>query len=281
MTGVAEEKELYRACQIIFGPELTVSREFLEYIQLSGVKVAFRKRAMEVHPDRLTGKSELAKRRSAHRFAAVRQAYEQLATFVNARDKGFRFNTIRPWPVHQPGNGRTRRRQPPAGDSQGARAAESAARGNGPRPQTNRASVRNHHRGPIPERPLLFGHYLYYAGLVDWRTIVQALIWQRSQYQRIGEIAREKGWLKNEDIFHLLKTAKPTVPFGQRAVQLGLLTRLQLLVLLAHQKRQQKRIGEFFVQKKIFNRQQLAELLTAFHRHNSRLSRFAQRAGKR
>ena len=54
MAGVAAEQELYRACRIIFGPDLTVSREFLEYIQSSGVKSAFRKKAMETHPDRLT-----------------------------------------------------------------------------------------------------------------------------------------------------------------------------------------------------------------------------------
>lgn len=96
MTGVAAEQELYRACRIIFGSDLTVSREFLEYIQFSGVKSAFRKKAMETHPDRLTGHDELAIKRSARMFHSVQQAYEKLMQYLEAREKGFRFHDSGP-----------------------------------------------------------------------------------------------------------------------------------------------------------------------------------------
>lgn len=52
MKQVAEEQDLYKACQIIFEPDPAFLRDFLKYIQVTGVKSAFPKRAMEGHPDR-------------------------------------------------------------------------------------------------------------------------------------------------------------------------------------------------------------------------------------
>jgi hypothetical protein len=36
--------ELFQACETIFGPEVNVSIEFLEYLQPIGIKTAYRKR---------------------------------------------------------------------------------------------------------------------------------------------------------------------------------------------------------------------------------------------
>ena len=52
MATVVAEEELYRSCRIIFGRDLKVSPDFLQYLQLSGIKKAYRKKALEFHPDR-------------------------------------------------------------------------------------------------------------------------------------------------------------------------------------------------------------------------------------
>jgi hypothetical protein len=54
MNHSSSHSELYHACRILFGTELQCSPEFLDYLQISGVKSAFRRRAMETHPDRLS-----------------------------------------------------------------------------------------------------------------------------------------------------------------------------------------------------------------------------------
>ncbi len=291
MTAVAAERELYQACRVIFGSELTVSREFLEYLQMSGVKSAFRRKAFETHPDRLNGRSELIKKRSVLQFHNVKLAYEKLTAYVDARENGFCFQGARP-PLAG-GHSSCWRKKPRKGRWSAKTATGSSFAGRtrheGKRkfhsrqaqPAGKSFSVTKHHRGAIPDRPLLFGHYLYYAGLVSWQRLIQALIWQRSQKIRLGEAAVKRGWLSKDDVFSVLKASPVnSLPFGQQAVHKGLLSRTQVSLLLAQQKRQQKPLGSFFVAKKFFSHQQLSHLLVRFHRHNSRFTP-ACRAGKR
>ena len=46
------------------------------------------------------------------------------------------------------------------------------------------------HLSPIPDRPLRFGQFLYYAGLIDWHTMIDAITWQLNVRPKIGEIGR-------------------------------------------------------------------------------------------
>lgn len=287
MTEVAAEQELYRACRIIFGPDLTVSREFLEYIQFSGVKSAFRKKAMETHPDRLTGHDDLARKRSAHMFHAVQQAYEKLMQYLEAREKGFRFHGRGP---SSPATCCPARRSPYQTKPQRGKGPAAKYKFSGPGPIRQKKNKtggshpegesqrsfdgQNLYRGPLPNRQLLFGHYLYYAGQVSWQSVIKALMWQKAQRPRLGEIARERGWLSSDEIFLVLKScAGSSLPFGQQALQQGLLTKAQLLTLLFEQRRQHKKVGEFFVKHNMLTSQQLQVLLDRFQHHNARLAR--------
>ena len=60
MDVIAEEQQLFRSCEILFGSQVSISREFLEYLQPSGLQGAYRKRALETHPDRMTGNELLS-----------------------------------------------------------------------------------------------------------------------------------------------------------------------------------------------------------------------------
>ena len=85
MNLTTSHSELFRSCQILFGSELQVSGEFLDYLEVGGVKSAYRKRAMETHPDRQSDKDPLVQRENTALFSSVRDAYENLLGLL--RDK--------------------------------------------------------------------------------------------------------------------------------------------------------------------------------------------------
>ena len=285
METVAAEKELFRSCEIIFGPELTISREFLDYLQHSGIKSAYRKRAMETHPDRAGLENEREQRQRHDLFHSVQEAYENLITFLDAKERGY----CLPPPARQPRPRTQPPRPAPAKPHrpQQAKTTQSASR---PRPHAQ-AGTRTHadfrgsaaqpstfwdteslYQGPLPNRRLLLGHFLYYSGLINWRTIIQALIWQRTERPRLGEIGQRFGLLNETDVVHILRNRPTLQPFGQTALDLGLLSEPQLQMLVSHQKRLQKKFGEFFLEKQILDPHELRALLQQYQEHNARIS---------
>jgi hypothetical protein len=264
MESVTKEQQLVRACEILFGPEPHISLEFLDYLQLSGLKSAYRKRALETHPDRLIGSGHTLRMETAERFHRVRSAYENLACFLNARES-----------------------QSPSGSRQSEREVHSrtGCRQNpifrqttaGPAPfphntcrdtGSSYSSTENLYHGALPHRRLLFGHFLYYSGLANWRTITRILIWQKTGRPRLGELGLRLGMLSAEDITCILRNKAPMQLFGQTAHRLGILSEYQLRVLMFHQQRQQKKFGAILLEKQLVSEQELQELLFAFTQHN-------------
>ena len=277
METVAAEKELFRSCEIIFGPELTISREFLDYLQLSGIKSAYRKRAMETHPDRAALENDRVQRQRHDLFHSVQEAYENLTAFLDAKEKGY----CLPPPARQA----PAKAQPPRPASPKPQRPQQA----NPKPGKTHAQTKGGfgntssqpsvfwdteslYQGPLPNRRLLLGHFLYYSGLINWRTIIQALIWQRTERPRLGEIGQRFGLLNEEDVVHILRNRPILQPFGQTAMDLGLLSQPQLQMLVAHQKRLQKKFGEFFLEKQILEPSELRTLLQQYQEHNARVS---------
>lgn len=293
---IAAEQELYRACEVLFGLDLDrISRDFLEYVQLSGIKTAYRKKARETHPDSNFGASDLVQRRCADEFRAVQQSYEQLTKYLDAREKGFRF------PLHdiraaqtfsqrprRPATSETWKRSQTSGfyarnggkPFQGGGFAKPPPHGDGRASsrKTNGATAgfaendwgKRYYQGNLPDRKLLLGHYLYYAGVVTWRDIIQALVWQRTQRPRLGEIGTRFGWMKDEDILQVLKNRQPFQTFGQSARALGLISEAQLNTMIYQQKRLQRKIGDFFVENRIITPEKFRRLLAEYRQHNFR-----------
>ncbi|HCC55524.1 MAG TPA: molecular chaperone DnaJ [Desulfobulbaceae bacterium] len=287
METVAAEKELFRSCEVIFGPELTISREFLDYLQISGIKSAYRKRAMETHPDRAALQSTWAHRPGHDLFHSVQEAYENLITFLDAKEKGYCLPPPAPAHQTQPKTRPTRPTQPKPHQPRQAAAKQAHS---GPRQQTStrsqtKAGFRNTasqttvfwdteslYQGPVPNRHLLLGHFLYYSGLINWRTIIQVLIWQRTERPRLGEIGQRFGLLNEAEVIHILRNRPILQPFGQTAINLGLLSQPQIQMLVTHQKRLQKKFGEFFLEKRLLEPNELRTILHQYQEHNTRIS---------
>lgn len=284
MTVVAEQ-ELYHSCKIIFGPDLTVSRNFLGYLQRSGIKSAYRKRVMETHPDRCVGQSEFARRRHIAMFHSLQQAYENLNNYLTAREKGYCLETLK----SGSGNGKKpfargykwktgsqvkkrRKQEPCAGSWSSAPDRKKPAREKKKNPGSfsHIRSFEKKYRGTIPARKLRIGHYLYFSGLISWESLIKALVWQRRQRPRLGEIGRSLGWLSSRDIRKILSNRSSSTPFGRTAVRLDLLSESQLTILLSRQNRMKKKIGVYFVRHNLLTSAQMTEFVSQCRKHNIR-----------
>lgn len=271
------EHLLFRSCEVLFGTELNVSRQFLDYLQISGIKSAYRKRALETHPDRLVG---LHPPQGAEQFHAVREAYETLLFFLET--KKLRRQTIYAFTEErQAAAGRPKPAAPlkrhfhatrnDSGQFCRKRIIKPIILPDDTHKATVYANTESFYQGPLPRRHLLFGHFLYYSGLANWRTITRILTWQRTERPRLGELARRFGMCRQEDIAAILRARKPFRHFGETAQMLGLLSEQQVRVLIFHQQRMQKKFGAILLEKNLIVESDLQELLDRFECHNAAL----------
>ncbi|MCK4911129.1 MAG: J domain-containing protein [Thermodesulfovibrionales bacterium] len=243
------ETELYKACNILFGSDVDVSFDFLQYIQPSGIKSAYRKLARLTHPDHAAGGVEDA---GAERFIEANWAYESLNAFITHRDRravrgmfrGAGRDTVR-----RPASRRRRRKY--------SRTAQGRPRG-------------NYYNGVMPLRKLMFGEFLFYSGEVSWEALIKAIVWQRGQRPRLGDMASRWGWLSGEDVIQVLRSRMHGESIGHALVRLGICSSLQVRALLRTQRKQQKPFGEFFITNGYIARSHLNLVLyKKFLKHNS------------
>ena len=237
---ILPEKQLLHSCRILFGPEVQITPQFLGYLQPVGVKSAYRKLAMETHPDRAcyTGVDEAI---LEERFKKVHRAYEQVFSYIREPDRYIL--TMPPRPFYRPDRPATK---PPS-------------------PQ-----YQHFYKGEIPLRRIFIGQFLYYSGVISMRQMWGAVAWQKIQRPRLGDIACQLHWLSPSDIQNFLRHRYRGELFGEFALRTELLSFYQLLVLLGRQKRLQPRIGEYFIERGILLPKKLDAVEAALKEHNHR-----------
>ncbi|PLX94409.1 MAG: hypothetical protein C0619_03045 [Desulfuromonas sp.] len=231
------ETEILHACRVLFGADLHLGREFLNYLQPSCVRTAYRKQAKATHPDRYTGSCSSTRARQEKLFQNLNQAHEVIQNYLKQRNLPSGETRFR-----------TSRQQPP------------------PSPPENKAQ--RYYRGPLPTRPLQFGQFLYYRGVIPYSAVISAITWQRQQRPPIGEIARRWRWLNSTDVDRILRQHGGFARFGERAERLGLLNSLQVRTLLLHQRNRQQQIGHYFIERNYFPESSLDRFLTELSEHN-------------
>jgi curved DNA-binding protein CbpA len=235
------EAEVFRACRTLFGPELKLNRDFLRYLQPSGVRTAYRKMAKSTHPDRFAISSSDSVEEQQRQFQDLNQAHETIQKFLKQRERT---------PANMPFQSHTRT----AYNYQKRRRKEH--------------SHSKYYRGPLPSRPLQFGLFLYYLGLIPFSAVISAITWQRKQRPAIGAIAKRWGWLDSDQVVQILNHRSSPHKFGERAQQLGMLTSLQVRAILLHQRTRQKMLGKHFVEQGYFDEPTLNQLLSQLAEHN-------------
>jgi len=233
------ETEVYRACRTLFGSELQVNRNFLSYLQPSGVRSAYRRQAKEIHPDRFAVAAADIKKKHHHLFQDLNQAHQTIQHFLKLRQSKKPVWTT-PTTTQRPatsGAGRpnSRDHQPPHG---------------------------------LPPYPLQFGLFLYYLGIVTFKQLISAITFQRRQRPQIGEIAKRWGWLNDHHIRQIIAHRGKPLRFGEKAQHLGLLTPAQVRTLLYHQRTRQQQLGEYFVEQGLLDSNSLHDLLGQLAEHN-------------
>jgi hypothetical protein len=248
---------LFDACRTIFGPQVNVSTEFLRYLQPIGVKSAFKKRALETHPDRAKQLGG-SPRKLQEEFRIVKQAYELLLSYVENKTRRI---------VYEPGLTGRRARGPHQQSRHHMHAETGPKHG---QPYRHRRTAADHfYTGPLPQRKLMFGQFLYYTGCISWRMLIEAISWQRMMRPCIGQMAMQSGILTQRDVVQVLTQRRMNERFGECAVRIGYMTPIQQITLVSRQHSQQRRIGEFFVSRNVLSGEQLASLIERHRLHNS------------
>jgi len=231
--------EIYDACGVLFGPDIKISLDFLKYLRLSGIKVAYREKALETHPDRkkILGENESELNRL---FITATTAYQKLCLAFN--DQGL--IPLKIHGVHEKMSGESNRKTPGVSDF--------------------------YFKGSMPRKKLLIGQFLYYSRYISWKTYMNAIHWQRRQRPAIGQLARDWEMLSAREIHAILKDRCSGEKFGESALRKGFLTPYKLMALLGRQHKLQRPIGEFFVKNRKLTRKQLQEMVEKQRRHNRR-----------
>lgn len=208
------------------------------------LKTAYRKRALETHPDRclIVGKM---KTEMNEQFIKLNLAYETLQTAlkISAPSDKIHANNIKKEP-----------------------------RKNNSNVNNPKNSADHYYRGHIPNRKMLIGQFLYYSGLVSWKTLIDALARQKMQRPAVGQIALKWGILSKKDIHNILKQRTIERKFDKRFVEYaylkGYLTSFQRLALIGKQRSLQRPIGIFFVEKGILKSKDMEIMARKLHLHN-------------
>lgn len=224
------------ACRILF-PTAEINRDFLGYIQLEGLKNAYRNRARECHPDACGTDGDQFRRTELFRRSV--EAYKLLSDYLRERK-----------PVIQ------------LRHASGLKPIFPQAR------TVERVEGEQYYEGPLPSIELKIGLYLYYSGTVSYQAVVRALMWQRNLRPPLGDFACKWGWLRKEDIATVLRATHIIGSFGERAVALGLLSQSQLNIILLHQRSMQQPIGRYFVLNSLLSEPALRHHLRELTRHN-------------
>jgi hypothetical protein len=257
--------ELFQACETIFGPEVKLSNDFLEYLQPIGIKTAFRKRAFETHPDRAKTLGTFAVDLNAE-FINVRQAYEKLLWFVENRNEGvftdFFYNTFGAKKNYS--------------DQYSKSSSHQNTQQNDGQKKSHHGKKHNHHHdhfysGTIPNGNLMLGQFLYYSGLISWRTLIEAICWQRKQRPLIGQIAVSWRLISYRDVLQILTVRTFDEKFGECALRTGYISGFEQLALVGKQKRLQRPFGEYFIKSGLLSPTDLMNLARKQQLHNMKL----------
>ena len=131
----------------------------------------------------------------------------------------------------------------------------------------------HYYEGSIPKRKLLLGQFLYYSGRISWKTLINAISWQKRQRPLIGQIALSWGMLSSFDIKRILAYRAMEGNYQEKfctyAWSKGYINLFERLALLGKQRSLQRPIGEYFTEEEgIFPAREIDVLLEKMCKHN-------------
>jgi hypothetical protein len=254
---VLKESEVVAAFHVLFSSGGGMDISCVDSIQAAQLKSAYRKKALSTHPDRFAACGEEVQRLYSERFIKVRHAYDTLTHYLALREQGWNWSTHRLNEARSTAPKTASTQPPPASAWTG---------GSSTAGQEQPGS--SFWQKTVPRRYLRFAEFLYFNRVIPWTSFVNALVWQRRQRPRIGEIAQKWRWVSSTQVELLLRNRRPGEKLGEALVRHGFITPFALDVLLRHQRRIQKPIGLYFVRHGLMSEWDVGRFLLHQRRHN-------------
>ncbi len=245
MSYIITEADIFKDFRILFGPGAARPADFIRNLPPAELKAAYRRMAFETHPDRAKALGRLDAEMN-RQFQEVVTAYERLSLFIQNNKK----------PIFADGATvyKNTHYQHAKGPTQG---------------QRRKREVLDHfYKGNVPRQKLLIGQYLYYSGVISWKTLIDAIIWQRRQRPRIGQIAQEWGILTPHDIRSILAERHYKDKFCEFAYRRGYITYFELMALLGRQHKLQRPLGQYFIQQGILRPLEMNKIIETLRNRN-------------
>jgi hypothetical protein len=263
MSYTITKTNLIKDCYLLFDSEISNHVDFLNSLSSLELKSAYRKKAFETHPDRAItlGKN---RDRMDERFKDVITAYERLHSFIQTEKKIILKGEVRRKKHVRRTNRQTRTKQESSSgysikcDTKKTRQIEIKPRN----------SSERFYKGNIPKRKLLIGQFLYYSGLISWKTLFDAVYWQRKQRPIIGKIALDWGILTSDEIHRILTERSYKDNFGEYALRNGFITYFEFMAIIGKQKKLQPPIGKYFIQQGILGNNDIKKMTEGLKNHN-------------
>jgi hypothetical protein len=264
--------ELFEACETIFGPDVNVSIEFLEYLQPIGIKTAYRKRALETHPDRAKALGSLARDLNTE-FIDVQQAYEKLLSFVETNNgSSVSTSSFNDFKTRQAYSYQSQEKSSHTSSYQNNRQHKGRQKQS---PHDQKYTGKKHkshpdhfYTGSFPKGSLMIGQYLYYSGLISWQTLIEAICWQWQQRPKLGQIAIAWGLISSPDVIRILTVRNLNEKFGECALRIGYISNFDLLALVGKQRQLQRPLGEYFITSGILSAMDIMNMANKQQLHN-------------
>ena len=219
------------AYRVIFGTGREPSQKDLDTLTQAGLKRAYRRRALDCHPDR-AHTHERCPQIMAREFSKLSGAYGLLQGYVRSA------------------------------------LASNASRGAGASAAAGKAQEQQFWRGPVPRRALPLGEFLFYTRRINWRALQSALAWQRRDRPSFGAMARQWGLLSQHRLEKVIRCTKPGEKIAAAAVRLGHMNKEQATALLRMQQSSQRPLGAYLVALRAVSNQDLSYQLRAHRNHN-------------
>lgn len=234
---IINQYSLKKALCTLFGAELLYSQSTVNTIKIDAVKETFRNKVKLMHPDRskVLGISE---KRLTYRFQQLNEAYSYLNSVLKSGKQIVQKRKIQP--------------------------------GNRSNQNFNFDDIRSrrYFQGSIPKRELRFAEFLYYRKIIDWRTLIQAIVWQKRTRPLLGKIALDLNYLNDSSIDRILQNRIRHEKFGEAALRQEFINLYQLYVILGRQKSYKCPIGHFFWEKNILSKVRVLKYLQQNKQYN-------------
>ncbi len=283
---------LIKDCNLLFDSQIVNYVDFLDKLTPIKLRLAYRKKALATHPDRshTLGKDRETLNKS---FKKMNTAYERLESIIKGDKK---------YVIKDTGLGREAKKTTKCTQTRkSTKPSKSAikAKTTTQTKQTTKTIKRNlafslksiviktasrqnrqqgvsdhYYKGNVPNCELLIGQFLYYTGLISWRTLNQAIIWQRKQRPILGKIAMDWGILSSDDIQKIMNERSYKDKIGEYALRNGYITNFQHMAIIGRQRKLQPRIGQYFIQEKILRSYDISKMIVSLRSHNTKVMRY-------